>query len=197
MKRIFLLLLSVMLLVALPACGEKDLEITVEDATTVLKDLVPRSHELNMIFFGEGLPVENPPETEPTSVTYQPVTADCGYTSIAQIMKKAEQVYSARYLDGVYVAAFIGVSAESDDGMVDTTVSPRYQEIGGKLQADIAAPVKNIRGKLEVVSATVEGATPTYVTTKATCLDEDGNTVILTVLLTLQNGVWLLDSPTY
>ena len=141
--------------------------------------------------------MENPPETKPTSVTYQPVAADCGYTSISQIMKKAEQVYSARYLDGVYVAAFIGVAAESDDGMVDTTVSPRYQEIGGKLQADIAAPVKNIRGKLEVVSATVEGATPTYVTTKATCLDEDGNTVVLTVLLTLENGVWLLDSPTY
>ena len=197
MKRILLLLLSVMLLIALTACGEKDLEITVEDATAVLKDLVPRSYELNVIFFGEGLPVENPPETKPTSVTYQPVTADCGYTSISQIMKKAEQVYSTRYLDGVYVAAFIGVSAESDDGMVDTTVSPRYQEIGGKLQADIAAPVKNIRGKLEVVSATVEGATPTYVTTKVTCLDEDGNTVVLTVLLTLENGVWLLDSPTY
>ena len=197
MKRILLLLLSVMLLIALTACGEKDLEITVEDATAVLKDLVPRSYELNVIFFGEGLPVENPPETKPTSVTYQPVTADCGYTSISQIMKNAEQVYSTRYLDGVYVAAFIGVSAESDDGMVDTTVSPRYQEIGGKLQADIAAPLKNIRGKLEVVSATVEGATPTYVTTKATCLDEDGNTVVLTVLLTLENGVWLLDSPTY
>ena len=112
-------------------------------------------------------------------------------------MKKAEQVYSTRYLDGVYVAAFIGVLAESDDGMVDTTVSPRYQEIGGKLQADMAAKVKNIRGRLEVVSATVEDTTPTYVTTKATCLDEDGNTVVLTVLLTLENGVWLLDSPTY
>jgi len=197
MKRILLLLLSVMLLIALPACGEKNLEITAEDATAVLKDLVPRSYELNVIFFGEGLPVEDPPETKPTSVTYRPVVADCGYTSISQIMKAAEQVYSKRYLDGVYVAAFIGVSAESDDGMLDTTVSPRYQEIGGKLQADTAAQVKSIRGKLEVVSAAVEDATPTYVTTKATCLDEDGNTVVLTVLLTLENGVWLLDSPTY
>jgi len=197
MKRILILLLLPILVMTSVSCAEKNLEITVEEATEVLKELVPRSHELNVIFFGEGLPVENPPDTKPTSVTYQPVAADCGYTSISQIMEKAEQVYSARYLDGVYVAAFIGVAAESDDGMLDTTVSPRYQEIGGKLQADTAAQVKNIRGRLEVVSATVEGATPTYVTTKATCRDEDGNTVTLTVLLTWENGVWLLDSPTY
>ncbi len=197
MKRFFLCLLLLLLSLSLVACGEKDLEITEEEANAVLKELVPRSYELNVIFFGEGLAVENPPAVKPTSVTYRPVTADCGYTSIAQIMAKAEKVYSKRYLDGIYVAAFIGVASESSDGMLDTNVSPRYQEIGGKLQADVAAQVKDIRGRLEVVSATVEGATPTYVTTKATCRDESGNTVTITVLLTIENGVWLLDSPTY
>lgn len=197
MKRLLILFLLPVLLLTAVSCREKDLEITVEEATEVLKELVPRSYELNVIFFGEGLPVENPPEVKPSAVSYQPVTADCGYTSVSQIMQKAEQVYSARYLSGVYVAAFMGVSAESDDGMLDTTVSPRYQEIGGKLQADTAAQVKKIRGRLEVLSATVEDATPTYVTTKAVCRDENGATVTLTVLLTIENGVWLLDSPTY
>lgn len=197
MKRILILLLLPVLLMVSTSCAEKNLEITPEEATAVLKDLVPRSYELNVIFFGEGLPVEDPPETKPATVTYRPVTADCGYTSIAQIMRAAEQVYSKRYLDGVYVSAFIGVAAESEDGMLDTTVSPRYQEIGGKLQADTAASVKDIRGKLEVLSVTLGKATPTYVATEATCRDGEGNTVVMTVLLTLENGVWLLDSPTY
>lgn len=199
MKRILLLLLSLMLLVgtATACSSEKPLEITEEEALRVLKDLVPRSYDLNVIFFGEGLPAEGVPETKPTTVVYLPVAAESPYAKIAEIKAAAANIYSSRYLNGVYVAAFEGVVAESTDGLLDTNVSPRYTEYGGKLYVDVSAEAKDIRGKLEVVSATVGRCTPQYVTTRVTCLEEDGDTVEVTILLTLENGVWLLDSPTY
>ncbi len=197
MKRFWVLLLLPILMMGLVACSEKPLEITEEEANRVLKELVPLSYELNVIFFGEGLPVENPPAEKPATTTYLPVRQDSTYTSIAAIQKAAEKVYSKRYLDGVYISAFIGVAVESEDGMLDTSVSPRYQEFGGGLRMDISTDAMAIRGKRDVVSATVIGATPTYVTTEAVCRDENGNTETITILLTKENGVWLLDSPTY
>ena len=43
--------------VSLFSCSKpKPLEISEEEALAVLTDLVPRSYEFNVIFFGEGLP---------------------------------------------------------------------------------------------------------------------------------------------
>ena len=200
MKRIALLLIALLLTVALlPSCssGPDPLEITEEEALRVLKDLVPRSYDLNVIFFGEGLPLDGMPETKPTTLQYLPVAEGSPYTKISELKKAAEAVYSSRYLTGVYVGAFEGVSAEEADGLLDTSVSPRYSEYGGKLHGDASAEAKDIRGRLEVLSATVGRCTPEYVTTRVTCREEDGDTVEVTILLTLENGVWLLDSPTY
>jgi len=200
MKRILLLLVALVLAtgtVAACAPAEEPLEITEEEALRVLKDLVPRSYDLNVIFFGEGLPLEGMPETKPATLFYLPVSADSPYTKISDVKKAAAAVYSSRYLAGVYVAAFEGVAAESTDGLLNTSVSPRYTEYGGKLHGDASAEAKDIRGRLEVLSATVGRCTPEYVTTRVTCREEDGDTVEVTILLTLENGVWLLDSPTY
>ncbi len=198
MKRILLLLLAVLCLLGGTACSEKKLEISEEEAAKVLTELVPLSYELNVIFFGEGLPVKDSPAERPTSTTYQAVSADSPYTSIAAIKAAAEKVYSKRYLDGIYVSAFVGVTQESEDGGMNTSVSPRYQEFGSGLHADVSvAPKPNMKGKLTVQSVKVGRATAEYVSTEATCLDEAGNTVVMTVLLTVENGVWLLDSPTY
>jgi hypothetical protein len=200
MKRILLFLLSLILLAGtVTACSSpaKPLEITQEEALAVLKDLVPKSYELNVIFFGEGLPLTDVPEEKPSSLFYCPVSEESPYTKISQVKAAAEKVYSARYLSGVYVGAFEGVIAESTDGLLDTNLSPRYKEYGGKLHGDVMADVKDIRGRLEVISATVGRCTPEYVSTRVTCREEDGDTTEITVLLTLENGVWLLDSPTY
>ncbi|MBQ4065811.1 MAG: hypothetical protein IJD10_06895 [Clostridia bacterium] len=198
MKRILLFVLVILCLVGGTACSEKNLEISEEEALRVMTELVPLSHELNVIFFGEGLPVTEPPAERPTATTYLPVSADSPYSSIAAIKTAAEKVYSSRYLEGIYVAAFVGVIPESDDGSVNTLVSPRYQEFGSGLQADVSvAPKPNMLGKLTVQSVKVGRATPTYIAVETTCLDEGGNTVVKTILLTIENGVWLLDSPTY
>ena len=55
----------------------------------------------------------------------------------------------------------------------------------------------NIMGKLTVVSTAVVKKTPKYVSVDAVCQDENGNEINKRFFLTLENGVWLLDGPTY
>ncbi len=173
------------------------LKISDEEAVKVLTELVPKSYDINVIFFGSGLPaVEEAYEEEHASTAYFKVKEDCGYSSVNDIKEAAEKVYSSRYLEGVYVAAFQGVTAESSDGMVDMSLSARYKEIGGELMVNVSADVKNIREQLSVVSAEVTKKTSKYVIVSAT-VTEDGKELVMDIYLTLENGVWLLDSPTY
>lgn len=196
MKRITVLLSVVLVMLFMTACGRKPLEISDEEALAVLQDLVPRSYEFNVIFFGDGLPADGA-EGEYTETTYLPVTEDCGYASIRQIKKAAQRVYSMSYLEGVYVPAFEGLVATSEDGLLDNNLSARYKEINGKLHVNAAHDSVEIRGRLTVTACEVKKKTPDYVSVLAECLDEAGQTVTMTFLLTLENDVWLLDGPTY
>ena len=199
--RLLSLLLALMTgLALLSGCTPKapPLEIEAEVALAVVKDLVPRSYEMNMLFFGRGLPLSEAPTKDENQTEYIAVTDDCGYASIKEIKTAAEKVYSKRYLNGVYVAAFVGVTSVGEDGGLDASVSPRYREIGGKLTMDAHTTVNtNMRGRLTVEAVTVESSTAEYVTTTVLCKTEDGQSVTMTVLLAYENGVWLLDSPTY
>lgn len=196
MKRILVLLLSLVLTVSMFSCSKpKPLKISEEEAYEVLCDLVPRSYEFNVIFFGEGLPHEH---GEYEDTTY--VEVDLGkskYSSIPEIKVEVERVYSKRYLKSIYVNMFVGSKTTSSDGLLDNDVSPRYKEIEGKLMIDASYDEVNIMGKLTVVSTDVVKKTPKYVSVDAVCQDENGNEIQKRFFLTLENGVWLLDGPTY
>ncbi len=199
MKRFLILLLSLALAVSFFSCSScskrKPLEISEEEAYEVLCDLVPRSYEFNVIFFGEGLPHE---DGEYDDTTY--VEVDLGeskYSSISEIKVEVERVYSKRYLRSIYVNMFVGSKTTSSDGLLDNDVSPRYKDIGGKLMIDASYDEIDIMGKLTVVSTKVVKKTPEYVSVDAVCHDESGNEIEKRFFLTYENGVWLLDGPTY
>ncbi len=176
--------------------ADKPLKITEEEALAVLTDLVPKSHEINRILFGEGLPVgEDSEKDNTTAVEYTVIKDGGGYTSIAEIKEAAEKVYSKQYLKGVYVGAFEGEFMESEQGVI-MTVSPRYREIGGKLYIDVKAQKLNIRDKLEVVSVKVGKRTPKYIKLDTVCR-ENGKELELEMVITKENGAWRLDAPTY
>lgn len=170
------------------------LKISEDEAFEALKTLIPASYDINVIFFGEGLPHDGDADSD-GKTQYVKVNSD-EYLSVKDIKNAAEKVYSKSYLDGVYVAAFEGVTAESSDGSLDTSVSPRYRDIGGELMVNISAPVKKIRGRLELVSSSVKKRTPDYVTVTVVCRGDDGE-ITFDAYLTKQAGEWLLDSPTY
>lgn len=214
-RRCLTFCLALLLLLPLTSCKEerKPLEITNEEAQAVLAELVPASYEINVIFFGAGLPYQGelPEEEEGESDTeidfeddpplisaaYLPVTEDCGYASIREIKAAAQRVYSMNYLESVYVSMFEGVIASSEDGLLDNNLSSRYKELAGILCVDARYEPLNIRGRLTVLSSEVTKKTPDYVSVLSLCLTEDGEETQVTFLLTLENGVWLLDGPTY
>ncbi len=186
-----------MLTIAFTSCSKKKpLEISEEDAFAVVAELVPLSYELNVIFFGEGLPTSDNGSYEDTAYVEVDLSRS-RYASIASIKYDAGKVYSKKYLDSIYVNMFVGSKSSNDDGLLDNDVSPRYREIGGKLMIDASYDKLDIMGRLTVLSTEILKKTPEYVSVKALCLDEDGNELQKTIFITLEKGVWLLDGPTY
>lgn len=198
MKKLLVILLCIaMLTTVLVSCSKKKpLEISEEDAFAVVSELVPLSYELNVIFFGEGLPTSDNGSYEDTAYVEVDLTRS-KHSSIASIKNAARQVYSKKYLDSIYINMFVGSHSSNDDGLLDNDVSPRYKEIGGKLMIDASYDKLDIMGRLTVKSTEILKKTPEYVSVKAICLDEGGNELEKTIFITLEKGVWLLDGPTY
>ena len=199
MKKLILLILAgVLLLSVLPSCKKKrkPLEISEEDAFLVVSALVPCSYEFNVIFFGEGLPTNDDGEYDKTTYVEVDIKRS-DYSSIAAMKLEVERIYSRKYLDSVYVNMFVGSSTGSEDGLLDNNVSPRYKEIDGKLMIDASYPALDIMGRLEVISTEIVKKDPDYVLVKGICRDENGNELEKNFYITLENGTWLLDGPTY
>lgn len=198
MKKILSALLCVaMLITALASCAKKKpLEISEEEAFAVVAELVPLSYELNVIFFGEGLPTADKGEYDDTAYVEVDLSKS-KYSSIASIKYAAGQVYSKKYLSSIYINMFVGSQSSSDDGLLDNDVSPRYKEIGGKLMIDASYAKLDIMSRLTVLEVEILKKTPEYVSVNARCVDEDGNELEKRFFITLENGVWLLDGPTY
>lgn len=196
MKRIVILLLALVLCLPLISCSKpKPLKISEEEAYEVLSTLVPQSYEINVIFFGEGLPHEDGEYDDTTYVEVDLVSSK--YASIEAIKVDAERIYSQRYLRSIYINMFVGSKTTSEDGLLDNDVSPRYKMIDGKLMIDASYDEVEIMGKLIVVSTQIVKKTPKYVSVDAVCNDENGNEINKRFFITKENGVWLLDGPTY
>jgi hypothetical protein len=186
------------MLVTVAGCGkaEKQLKITEDEALEVLKELVPASYEINVMFFGEGLPTTDEQEYEDTS--YVPVdTGKSRFSSIVSMKVAAEKVFSQNYLSNVYVVMFEGTKSTDSDGLLDNNMSPRYKEIASELCIDASYKPYNILGKLYVESVKIVKRTADYVSVDALCTDEDGNEINKRFFLTLDYGEWRLDGPTY
>ena len=200
MKKFLVLIISLVMTASFLSCSSckesaEPLEISEEKAYEVLCTLVPQSYEFNVIFFGEGLPHEDGDYEDTTYVEVD--LAKSKYSTISEIKTEVEKVYSNRYLESIYVNMFVGSKTTSEDGLLDNDVSPRYKAIDGKLMIDASYDEVEIMGQLTVISTKVAKKTPEYVSVDAVCQDEDGNEIEKRFFLTCENGVWLLDGPTY
>lgn len=198
MRRLIFAVISLCMLVTAVGCGraEKPLKISEEEAYEVLRELVPASYDINVMFFGEGLPRTDEKEYEDTN--YVPVdTAKSSHASIISMRIAAERVFSRNYLKNVYVVMFEGSKTTDADGLLDNNMSPRYKEIASELCIDASYQPYNILGKLMVESVSIVKKTASYVSIDAKCLDENGSEINKRFYITLDDGVWRLDGPTY
>ncbi len=182
-----------------------------EEAQRILTELVPKSEELNKIFWGEGLPVEDETNEALNSVTsaqYRAVAQACEYKSIEDIKKSAESVFSSDYLNQVYAVAFgeyedqTQNNGEEETGTVDAeelglnTLNARYIEENGVLYKDITYAEYTLSTDIDEMSAEVVKRGMGIIVCRVDCT-VGGEKKTMEITLRNENDIWLIDSPTY
>ena len=165
--------------------------------------LIEESKELNVIFFGKGLPVyKKESEISERKMVYfgndngiyERVTEDSDYHSPEAIKAAAEKIYSSDYVSEIYESAF--------DGIVigDANAYVRFYDNGEMLCQNINATVFNLSERIYDYS-TMEIIKPSrsdYINVKIDSYSVDDPTVRVVYLsFVYENGNWYLDSPSY
>ncbi len=189
------LVLLILLALTLGLCACNNSGMSDEELAQTAGALIEASHEINTIFYGEGLPVD-----ESTSViededaaavgNYCRVTDESPYQSTDEIKAAAEQVFTNEYLNEIYESAFEG----------NDILRPRYgTDSQGHLTRDITIgtlkqtdewtewDLSSIKIKKASAGAVVFSITGTY----------RGETEEEVMQMVKTSGGWRLDSPTY
>jgi len=187
------------------------------DLTARMRELIPAAEEINEIVWGAGLPVD--PDAAPlldsvTGAQYRFVSPEAKYQSLDELRAAAAAVYSDAFIrDHIAYVAFDGY--EPQNGESDLfALSPRYtvrkelSESGvarDRLCIDITKTAFELSARLDPASArfvsrVVEWNGLWWDSDRIVVeLDESfrGQTAPRRLTLRLENGVWLLDEPSY
>lgn len=205
-KKIFIGILSVLLIISatvtLSSCSGKAPNI--DDVNERFVYLIEESKELNVIFFGTGLPIyRRDGELSERQMVYyndnvsgynKVLLDNSEYLSIDDIKAAADKIFSDEYLSELYESAFDGIMIN------DTNAYVRFYDNTEWLYQNINAGEFSLSERIYDYS-TMEIVKPSnskYVTVSIesyTLKDTKRHTVELTFVY--ENGDWFLDSPTY
>ncbi len=170
--------------------------------------LIETSAEVNDIFFGEGLSTyERGDEFEHLYYgfygydTYEIVTAECPYQSVAQIKALAETVYTTDYLEEIYTMAFDGYADENSDKIT----TARYLHTGDYfLRYDLGdrdpfniLPGKRIYRYDTMKIGPLSNGKAVNLEIETYLEGQEDKAHIETLRILLVDGEWYLDEPTY
>ena len=211
MKKILLLTLVLTMAIALCACGGD--KYTTDEVKAALEELLPKSYEMNVIYFGEGLPISEDKdvieefyqgfESDIEMINYHPVSSDCPYQNETELRDATLEVYTEEYAEFLFQRAFRGISdqLQNVDGhnVTYNAIYAMYIEENGVLTVRLnldeeAIPLNRTYdvSALTIVSQrgnVVQVEIPSYV-------DGQFDMNITLRLVQTENG-WRLDSPTY
>ncbi|MBE6585453.1 MAG: hypothetical protein E7645_02875 [Ruminococcaceae bacterium] len=197
---ILLLCITVGLIIAL--CSRPpELELVYDR----LVELIEKSHEVNVVMFGAGLPVY-PRGTEEDELLhryygfYQDgrefITPYAKFSNIASIKEAASQVYSSEYCDSLFESLFTGYAPDVSTGSI---LPARYSEDDMRMyQNSYVKPI--ISGTRVYDYASMEIVFPSrgnYIIVEIDSYAENDPDNWVTVDLTFvyENGNWYLDGP--
>ena len=173
--------------------------ITDDEAREILGDLVPKSQELNAIFWSDALPLEDKEAAPVKSVTaaqYYEVSSESKYQTVEQLKQAAEEVFSSDYLSDLYPILFDGFSETDAEGSEYNT-QPRYTNSkNGILARDISSFTLEFTTKIDTTNAHVVKSGSDIVRVEVDA-EINGEETTMDITLRYQNGKWLIDSPTY
>ena len=194
---------------ALCSCGPS---VEIEEVRTVLRDLIPKSEELNVIYFGEGLPLASDRElvekfyssfqSDIEMINYHPVDPDCGYTSEDEIREATLAVFTEEYSAYLFERAFKGISATLGEGTDSAAnVSAIYamyimQKNTLTVRLDLADEAIPLGREYDIDRAEIVRARSNYVVVTVPSTFEGVSEDIELKLVKTPDG-WRLDSPTY
>ncbi len=140
--------------------------------------------------------------TEEDDLNYDYIREDAPYQTVDEIKRLAETVYSSGYLASVYESLFTGITVS--EGNMGTLLA-RYVEMEKEdgyvylMKSNQSAPI-NVKRVFDFSTMRiVKPSNRNYVNVQMeTYLEGDeANRVTVRVSLVLENGQWMLDSPTY
>ena len=203
-KRIISLCLTVILLISaisLISCSGSTPDI--ENVRERFIYLIENSKELNMIYFGNGLPVykregilaeQKGVYYNDELASYDRIMENSRYLSIDEIKERSEEIYSKDYLSALYETAFDGIMTgstaaylrfyETSDWIYQNTYATDF-ELSERIYDYSTMQIVKPSNK-EYINITVDSYT---------LKDRTVRTVSLTFVY--ERGNWYLDSPTY
>lgn len=201
---------ALLILLTLTSCGGG--VHTEEEIRTVLDELLPKSFELNEIYFGEGLPMSNDKamveqfygmfDSDVEAINYHPVDVSCGYTTETDIREATLEVFTADYAEYLFGRAFSGISATFNEGeeqeYTSTAVYAMYIEQDGILTVRINLDEEAIPlGRTyDLDGMELTENAENFVIAKIPT-EMDGRALDVELRLVLTPDGWRLDSPTY
>lgn len=137
-------------------------------------------------------------------VDYDYILADSKYGSIAELKNLAERVYSKAYLSSVYGSMFDGVLSADEANVLG--LSPRYMEYTNEdgetylMKSNTYEPIAVQKNVFDFSTAKiVRPKNAQKVTVELEFYPEENPSKrdTMRISLALENGQWMLDSPTY
>ena len=141
--------------------------------------------------------------TQDSPEDYDYVTLGAKYHSIAEIKAAAETVYSKAYLESIYDMMFVGAAAADESVVGSDARYKEFQDEFGSIsltKSNTYDPlVKETRLYLFDTAEIIEPSNGEFVTIAVDSYLASKPNEILNVKVTmvLQDGVWMLDGPTY
>ena len=199
MKRILSFLLTAVLLFSLASCGGSGLSD--DEIRDIYEGLIEQSYLLNDVYYGDGLPFTNDPETmaslagASSRFSYMPVDKDSPLKSEAEIREATLAVFTKSMCDHLFTLAFEGMSTDDEE----TVVYARYIEMEEILTvridlADEALPLGRVydMDTMDILNQSGNRIVASF----ATSVDGEPSVNVKLTLVKTADG-WRLDSPTY
>lgn len=198
MKRILSVFLTALLLLSLASCGSGMSDGEIRE---IYRELVEASYTLNDVYYGDGLPFVNDPETMASLAgvssrySYMPVAKTAPYQSEAEIRQATEAVFSKTLCEHLFVLAFEGMSTENEE----TVVFARYIEQDEILtvRIDLADESLPMGRTYDFDSMTIISQNKNRITASFETEMNGEKSVNVKLTLIKEEKGWRLDSPTY
>ena len=203
MKKSIFSIVLVLLIVVLGMSSCSGSAPKIDEVRDRIVYLIEGSKEINILFFGSGLPIyrrDGLIETElgvyydDEYTAYNKVMENTRFKGIDDMKKAAERVYSENYLDAIYETAFEGYMTGSSSAYM------RFLETSDWMYQSISATDFDLSERIFDYSS-MEIVKPSNGEYMNVTIDSyslrDKKVKTITLSFIYERGNWYLDSPTY